>query len=49
VGQSVRHAKFGDGVIVKLEGNGSDARAKINFGPHGLKELALAIAKLEAA
>jgi DNA helicase-2/ATP-dependent DNA helicase PcrA len=49
VGQSVRHAKFGDGVIVKLEGNGADARAKINFGPHGLKELALAIAKLEAA
>ena len=49
VGQSVRHAKFGEGVIVKLEGNGSDARAKINFGPHGMKELALAIAKLEAA
>jgi len=49
VGQSVRHARFGDGVIVRLEGNGSDARAKINFGPHGLKELALAIAKLEAA
>jgi DNA helicase-2/ATP-dependent DNA helicase PcrA len=49
VGQSVRHAKFGDGVIVKLEGNGSDARARINFGPHGLKELALAIAKLDAA
>jgi DNA helicase-2/ATP-dependent DNA helicase PcrA len=49
VGQNVRHARFGDGVIVKLEGNGSDARAKINFGPHGLKELALAIAKLEAA
>jgi DNA helicase-2/ATP-dependent DNA helicase PcrA len=49
VGQSVRHAKFGDGVIVKLEGSGSDARAKINFGPHGMKELALAIAKLQAA
>ncbi len=46
VGQSVRHAKFGEGVIVKLEGGGSDARAKINFGPHGIKELALAIAKL---
>jgi DNA helicase-2/ATP-dependent DNA helicase PcrA len=49
VGQSVRHARFGEGVIVRLEGSGSDARAKINFGPQGLKELALGIAKLEAA
>jgi DNA helicase II / ATP-dependent DNA helicase PcrA len=49
VGQSVRHARFGDGVIIKLEGSGTDARAKINFGPHGMKELALGIAKLEAA
>jgi len=49
VGQNVRHAKFGDGVIIKLEGSGSDARAKINFGRNGLKELALAIAKLETA
>jgi len=49
VGQSVRHARFGDGVIVRLEGDGSDARARINFGPNGLKELALTIAKLEAA
>jgi len=29
--------------------SGSDARAKINFGRNGLKELALAIAKLETA
>jgi DNA helicase II / ATP-dependent DNA helicase PcrA len=49
IGQSVRHARFGDGVIVKLEGNGDDARAKINFGPQGVKELLLAVARLEAA
>jgi DNA helicase-2/ATP-dependent DNA helicase PcrA len=49
VGQNVVHAKFGDGVIVKLEGAGTDARARINFGPYGIKELALAIAKLQAA
>jgi DNA helicase-2/ATP-dependent DNA helicase PcrA len=49
VGQSVHHAKFGDGVIIKLEGSGSDARAKINFGPQGVKELLLAVAKLNAA
>jgi DNA helicase-2/ATP-dependent DNA helicase PcrA len=49
VGQSVHHARFGDGVIIRLEGNGDDARAKINFGPHGVKELLLGMAKLEAA
>jgi DNA helicase II / ATP-dependent DNA helicase PcrA len=48
IGQSVRHARFGDGVIVRLEGSGSDARAKINFGSHGMKELILAMARLEA-
>jgi DNA helicase-2/ATP-dependent DNA helicase PcrA len=49
IGQNVRHARFGDGVIVRLEGNGDDARARINFGVHGIKELLLAVAKLEAA
>jgi DNA helicase-2/ATP-dependent DNA helicase PcrA len=49
VGQSVRHARFGDGVIIKLEGTGDDARARINFGPQGVKELLLSIAKLQAA
>ena len=45
-GQSVFHAKFGEGVILTLEGRGADARAQINFGRHGLKWLALGIAKL---
>ncbi len=49
IGQSVRHPRFGDGVIIKLEGGGDDARAKINFGPQGVKELLLSIAKLETA
>jgi DNA helicase II / ATP-dependent DNA helicase PcrA len=49
IGQTVLHAKFGEGVIVNLEGAGSDARAHINFGRNGLKWLALGIAKLEAA
>lgn len=48
VGQSVGHAKFGDGVVVKLEGSGEDTRAYINFGgAFGIKCLALNIAKLE--
>ena len=49
IGQSVHHARFGDGVIVTLEGSGTDARAKINFGPAGVKELLLGVAKLETA
>ena len=48
VGQSVGHAKFGDGVIVKLEGSGEDTRAYVNFGGKvGIKCLALNIAKLD--
>ncbi|MEZ5738842.1 MAG: UvrD-helicase domain-containing protein [Burkholderiaceae bacterium] len=47
VGMNVRHARFGDGVVVDLEGSGSDARAQINFGRAGVKWLALGIAKLE--
>ena len=46
VGQSVFHTKFGEGVVLTLEGNGADARAQVNFGRHGAKWLALAIAKL---
>ena len=46
VGQSVFHGKFGEGVVLTLEGSGSDARAQVNFGRHGSKWLALAIAKL---
>jgi DNA helicase-2/ATP-dependent DNA helicase PcrA len=49
IGQTVRHARFGEGVIVRLEGSGTDARARINFGAQGVKELLLSIAKLETA
>ena len=45
-GQGVFHNKFGEGVIVTLEGSGEDARAQVNFGRHGLKWLQLSIAKL---
>ncbi len=49
VGQAVRHAKFGDGVVLRLQGDGGDARAQIRFGAVGIKELLLAVAKLERA
>jgi DNA helicase-2/ATP-dependent DNA helicase PcrA len=49
VGQSVRHAKFGVGVIIGAEGRGSDARVHVNFRDSGVKWLALDYARLEAA
>ena len=49
IGQNVRHAKFGAGVIVSAEGHGADARVQVNFGKQGMKWLALAYAKLTAA
>jgi DNA helicase-2/ATP-dependent DNA helicase PcrA len=47
-GQSVFHNKFGEGVVVTLEGQGDDQRAQINFGRHGMKWLDLSVAKLTA-
>ena len=49
IGQNVRHAKFGLGVIVDAEGRGSDARVQVNFRAAGVKWLALDYARLEAA
>ena len=45
-GMKVFHAKFGEGAVVSLEGEGDDARAQINFPRHGVKWLALSVAKL---
>ncbi len=47
IGENVAHAKFGEGVIVNIEGSGTNARAHINFGKFGMKLLDLGIAKLE--
>jgi DNA helicase-2/ATP-dependent DNA helicase PcrA len=49
IGQNVTHPKFGAGVIVDAEGDGGDARVQVNFGRQGVKWLALAVAKLQAA
>jgi DNA helicase-2/ATP-dependent DNA helicase PcrA len=46
IGQKVFHAKFGEGSVLSLEGKGDDARAQINFPRHGVKWLALSVAKL---
>ena len=42
------HAKFGVGVILHCEGNGSDARVQVNFDQVGTKWLLLEYAKLTA-
>ena len=45
-GLQVFHAKFGEGKVLSVEGSGSDARAQVNFPRHGIKWLALSVAKL---
>ena len=47
-GQAVVHPKFGEGMIVNLEGSGADARVQVNFRNSGVKWLALEYAKLTA-
>jgi DNA helicase-2/ATP-dependent DNA helicase PcrA len=49
IGQSVKHAKFGLGVIIDAEGRGNDARVQVNFRDAGVKWLALEYAKLQPA
>ena len=49
IGQNVTHPKFGPGVIVDAEGQGTEARVQVNFGNQGLKWLAVSVAKLQTA
>jgi len=49
IGQNVRHARFGVGVIVSTEGAGPEARVQVNFGAAGMKWLALEYARLTPA
>jgi DNA helicase-2/ATP-dependent DNA helicase PcrA len=45
-GKRVFHTKFGEGKVLALEGLGDDARAQVDFPRHGVKWLALSVAKL---
>ncbi len=47
LGQRVRHGKFGEGVILNLQGQGSHAQVEVNFERQGKKWLMLAYANLE--
>ena len=47
LGQRVSHAKFGEGVVLQMEGDGAQEREQINFKQVGLKWLILAYAQLD--
>jgi len=48
LGQRVQHAKFGEGVVLDLEGLGEHARIQVNFEHAGTKWLVAAYAGLRA-
>jgi DNA helicase-2/ATP-dependent DNA helicase PcrA len=45
----VRHAKFGVGTVMRLEGEGEDQKLSVNFAGHGIKKLVLKYAGLQRA
>ena len=47
LGQRVRHTKFGEGVVLQMEGEGAQEKVQINFKAAGLKWLMLSYATLE--
>ena len=47
LGQRVRHGRFGDGVVLRLDGYGQGAQVEVNFERLGRKVLMLAYANLE--
>jgi len=47
LGTRVRHGKFGEGVVLNIEGQGPHARVHVNFERQGAKWLMLSYAKLE--
>ncbi|MFO1400354.1 MAG: DNA helicase II [Steroidobacteraceae bacterium] len=47
LGTRVRHGKFGEGVVLDIEGQGAHARVHVNFERQGAKWLMLSYAKLE--
>jgi DNA helicase-2/ATP-dependent DNA helicase PcrA len=48
-GERVRHDRYGPGTVVAVEGEGSHARASVNFDEHGTKQLVLAMTPLRRA
>ena len=49
VGEHVVHDRYGNGVVQSVEGDGSLAKASVNFDDHGVKKLILAMTPLRRA
>lgn len=47
LGARVRHGRFGEGIVLSVEGNGPHARVQVNFDADGTKWLMLQYANLE--
>ncbi len=47
IGERVRHARFGEGIVIGLEGGGEQARIQVHFDEEGSKWLLLSLAHLE--
>ena len=47
LGSRVNHAKFGEGTVLNIEGQGEHARVQVNFQNAGNKWLVISFAKLE--
>ena len=47
LGQTVKHAKFGEGVVLNYEGSGAQSRIQVNFADVGSKWLVVAYANLQ--
>jgi DNA helicase-2/ATP-dependent DNA helicase PcrA len=48
-GQRVRHPKYGEGQVIRREGEDEDAKLTVSFHAHGVKKLVEKFAKLERA
>ena len=46
-GQKVRHAKFGEGIVIESKHTGNDEEVSVAFKDIGIKRLAASFAKLE--
>jgi DNA helicase-2/ATP-dependent DNA helicase PcrA len=49
IGAHVRHAKYGSGVVLKIEGAGDDAKLTVSFPGYGQKKFVAKFAQLEKA
>ena len=49
VGERVVHDRYGRGIVTRVEGSGSHARASVTFDDYGSKQLVLAMTPLQRA